>query len=64
MSLLISGLMFTCGLFQEGRNMKINQDSCESNEHKELKMICVKEEEPDDDEYLCESSLGLNNKQT
>ncbi|KAF5889961.1 histone-lysine N-methyltransferase PRDM9-like [Clarias magur] len=36
----------------EGRNMQMNQDSCESNEHKELKMICVKEEEPDEDEYL------------
>ncbi|MCJ8732996.1 hypothetical protein PDJAM_G00217920 [Pangasius djambal] len=38
-----------------GKNMQLNEDTCESNTHNELKIIYIKEEEPNDDEYLyCE----------
>nr|XP_023697602.1 uncharacterized protein LOC111859298 [Paramormyrops kingsleyae] len=35
-----------------GENMQLNEDTCESNMHNELKIMYIKEEEPNDDEYL------------
>ncbi|XP_060780245.1 histone-lysine N-methyltransferase PRDM9-like isoform X2 [Neoarius graeffei] len=35
-----------------GENMQLDEDTCESNSHKELKIIYIKEEPPNDDEYL------------
>lgn len=61
MCMLIGGFFFTYGLLRKGKNMQLNEDTCESSMHNELKIIYIKEEEPNDDEYLCESSLSLNN---
>lgn len=60
-SLLIGEFLFTHGSLQEGKNMQLNEDTCESNMHNELKIIYIKEEEPQEDEYLCERCLSLNN---
>lgn len=59
--MLISPFFFTHGSLREGENMQLNEDTRESNLHSELKIIYIKEEEPNNDEYLCESSLCLNN---
>lgn len=41
-------------MLQEDEVMQPNEESCDSTMHNQLKIIYIKEEEPNDDEYLCE----------
>lgn len=53
---LIGEVLLTLGSPRQGENVQLNEESRESSEvHEEFKIIYIKEEEPSDDEFLCES---------
>lgn len=53
---LIGEVLLTLGSPRQGENMQLNEESRGSSEtHDEFRIIYIKEEEPSDDEFLCES---------